>query len=206
MAPKYKLTYFDFSGLGEPIRFIFHYAGIDFEDNRLNREQWAKLKPNAPLLQMPLLEVDGKTLHQSLAIARYVAKQVGLAGDNDFEAYEIDAAADTANDFRLAVVHYLSQQDPTIKQQFKEKLEDEKIPLYLNALDSWAKKNNGYLANGKISWADLYLVAVLGYLSYFLKRDLYEGYPNLKKVQDNVFANPGVNSWVQRRPTDHFPL
>lgn len=46
MAPKYKLTYFDFSGLGEPIRFIFHYANIPFEDNRVSNEEWPKLKPS----------------------------------------------------------------------------------------------------------------------------------------------------------------
>lgn len=46
MAPKYKLTYFDFSGLGEPIRFIFHYANIPFEDNRVSNDDWPKLKPS----------------------------------------------------------------------------------------------------------------------------------------------------------------
>lgn len=50
---------------------------------------------------MPVLEFDGKTLHQSLAIARYVAKLAGLSGNNDLEAYEIDAAAETVNEVRL---------------------------------------------------------------------------------------------------------
>lgn len=50
---------------------------------------------------MPVLEFDGKTLHQSLPIARYVAKLAGLNGDNDLEAYEIDAAAETVNEVRI---------------------------------------------------------------------------------------------------------
>jgi len=39
-------------------------------------------------------------MHQSGSIARYLGKQVGLAGDNEWESYEIDAVADTVMDFR----------------------------------------------------------------------------------------------------------
>lgn len=52
--------------------------------------------------QMPILEVDGKRAHQSLAMARYLAKQVGLNGSNDWEDLEIDMAVDTINDLRLS--------------------------------------------------------------------------------------------------------
>jgi glutathione S-transferase len=52
--------------------------------------------------QMPVLEVDGKRTHQSLPIARYVAKQVGLAGADAWEDFQIDIAADTIKDFLLS--------------------------------------------------------------------------------------------------------
>lgn len=55
-----------------------------------------------PFGQMPLLEVDGKQVHQSLAIVRYIAKRVGLAGSNDWESLLIDSVGDTANDLRLS--------------------------------------------------------------------------------------------------------
>jgi glutathione S-transferase len=50
--------------------------------------------------QLPTLEVDGKVLNQSLAIARYLAKVVKLTGENALEDYEIDSAVDSINDFR----------------------------------------------------------------------------------------------------------
>lgn len=55
-----------------------------------------------PMGQMPVLEVDGRRVHQSLAMCRYVAKQVGVAGYDAFEDLQIDAIVDTINEFRLS--------------------------------------------------------------------------------------------------------
>ncbi len=43
--PKYKLTYFDFAGRAESTRWIFAVAGVDYIDERLTREEFAKRKP-----------------------------------------------------------------------------------------------------------------------------------------------------------------
>lgn len=55
-----------------------------------------------PMGQMPVLEVDGKRAHQSIAITRYLAKQVGLSGADAWEDLEIDTVVDTINDLRLS--------------------------------------------------------------------------------------------------------
>lgn len=49
MAPSYKLTYFDLTALGEPIRFLLKYGNIEFEDVRvkIGDESWEKeFKPS----------------------------------------------------------------------------------------------------------------------------------------------------------------
>lgn len=53
-----------------------------------------------PYGQMPVLEIDGKQYAQSVALARYLAKQVGLAGKDDLENLQIDMAVDLFTDFR----------------------------------------------------------------------------------------------------------
>lgn len=53
-----------------------------------------------PFGQVPVLEMDGKMVHQSVAISRYLAKLVNLVGTNDLENLEIDAIVDTITDFR----------------------------------------------------------------------------------------------------------
>jgi glutathione S-transferase len=53
-----------------------------------------------PFGKVPVLEVDGKQLHQSTAISRYLGRQAKLAGKDDWEALQIDIAVDTIHDLR----------------------------------------------------------------------------------------------------------
>ena len=116
MAPQYKLTYFDVTGVAEACRYLFNYGGIEFEDVRIKSENWPQLKDSkcfffgfrdtnfqkieTPFGVLPILEHNGKVVGQSLAINRYLAKKVKLAGNNDWENLEIDAMVDTISDLR----------------------------------------------------------------------------------------------------------
>lgn len=42
--PSYKVTYFNVTALGEPIRMLLAYGGLDFEDSRFEKEQWPEIK------------------------------------------------------------------------------------------------------------------------------------------------------------------
>lgn len=44
--PKYKLYYFNLNALAEPIRVLFAYGRIKYEDIRIERSEWPKLKPS----------------------------------------------------------------------------------------------------------------------------------------------------------------
>eukprot|EP00118_Oscarella_pearsei_P017207 m.169641 g.169641 ORF g.169641 m.169641 type:complete len:132 (+) comp39007_c0_seq4:23-418(+) len=108
--PAYKLTYFDSRGRAEIIRLIFAQGGIDFEDIRFDygSENWTKLKPSAecvcycdkqscyiyilagtPFGQLPILEIDGKVLAQTIAIAVYAAEVTGLHGETPLEKAQV---------------------------------------------------------------------------------------------------------------------
>lgn len=42
--PEYKVTYFNIKGLAEPLRYLLAYGNIDYEDVRVERENWPALK------------------------------------------------------------------------------------------------------------------------------------------------------------------
>lgn len=68
----YKLVYFNRRGRAEFIRYLFAAAGQEYEDVRIEKENWPAEKPKAPFGALPYLEVqDGANsfvLPQSCAI------------------------------------------------------------------------------------------------------------------------------------------
>jgi prostaglandin-H2 D-isomerase / glutathione transferase len=121
MAPHIKLIYVDAKALAEPIRFLFAYGNIKYDDFRMTHEDFKSDKSSKlfeatenllilmyvllaclgfPYNKIPNVEIDGKLVHQSMAIARYFAKQVGLAGTSLQEELLVDMAVDTLADYR----------------------------------------------------------------------------------------------------------
>ncbi|XP_969146.2 glutathione S-transferase [Tribolium castaneum] len=204
MAPAYKLTYFDGRGLAETSRFIMKYGGIDFEDCRIKREDWPQIKSKFPFGQLPVLEHNGKTVNQSHSIARYLAKQVKLAGNDDWENLEIDAIVDTFNDLRLKIVAYFYEQDEEKKKTILENLNKDVFPQYLTRFEEIVKKNKGYFALGRLTWADFCWAAVSPGFDMITKVDTIANYPELKAVRDKVNSLPAIKKWIEQRPKTDF--
>ena len=64
-----------------------------------------------PFGQVPVLEVDGKMLAQSHSIARYLARQHGLAGRDDWEQAQADVYADCINDLMTGITNIIKTSD-----------------------------------------------------------------------------------------------
>merc|ERR1712051_345029 len=99
-----KLTYFNGKGRGETARLVLAYAGKDYEDRRVSFEDMPSLKPSLPFGQLPVLEVDGVNICQSMAISRYLANEFGLAGNSSLVKAQIDEVVDVINDVHNAMV------------------------------------------------------------------------------------------------------
>jgi len=96
----------------EVTRLALFIGGIPFNDYRVEGKEIDNLKatgllPNkqiAPFKQLPVLDVDGKIIAQTGAIARFCGKLSGLyPKNNDFEAAQIDQIIDTAQDINYLV-------------------------------------------------------------------------------------------------------
>ncbi len=117
----YKLYYFNGRGRGEVSRLILAAAGQKYEDIRYERDQWPAHKVEMPLGQIPVLEYDGVKIPQSLTIARFLAKQVQLAGKDNFEQAKVDAVVDTANDALAIYLSTFEERDEMKKKELIKK-------------------------------------------------------------------------------------
>ncbi|KAJ3663478.1 hypothetical protein Zmor_007736 [Zophobas morio] len=203
MAPQYKLTYFDVGGTAEVSRYLFSYGGIEFEDVRIKRENWAQLKDKTPFGALPTLEHNGKVVGQSVAIARYLAKKVKLVGDDDWENLEIDAIVDTINDIRLKVFPIFMEKDEAKKKALIETLKNDTFGFYLPRLEAEVQKNKGYLVLGRLTWADFYFTTLSPMFDLITGEDVLASYPNLKGVKEKVNALPVIKKWIEIRPKSH---
>ncbi|XP_076654961.1 glutathione S-transferase S4 [Halictus rubicundus] len=200
---KYKLTYFNVMGLGEPIRFLLSYGGVDFEDVRLEHSsaEWTAMKTTTPFGQLPTLEFDGKVYSQTLPICQYLAEQFCLRGATDLDDLEIDGIANALHDFRrLVVSNYYREADPVLKAKKKTDVFSRVIPFYLNTLEALVQKNGGYLYNGQLTYADLFFVAISDSLTTAYEADITKDHPNLKALIDKILSIPRIKAWVEKRP------
>ncbi|XP_067008300.2 glutathione S-transferase [Anabrus simplex] len=205
MAPKYSVTYFDVKGLAEPIRYVLAYAGVEFEDKRLNYDSWNDVKSSMPFQKLPFLEEDGKVCNQSSAICRYLARKYGLMGNSEWEAMLVDAAVDTITDLRIDLGKYHFEQVEEAKAKHKESLEKEKLPYYLSTLEDMVKKNGGYLVGGKVTWADLHFASLNNLFSMLWdKKPITDNYPHLKALVDKVENLPKIKEWIDKRPVTEW--
>ena len=95
----------------------------------------------APFGQLPVLEVDGKIIAQTGAIARYCGKQGGFyPRDDDLAAAQIDMIIDTATDITNAIVKTMGLEEAA-KMEARAKLGSETLPMYFKALEKMMTDN-----------------------------------------------------------------
>uniref|UniRef100_A0A146KVM5 glutathione transferase n=1 Tax=Lygus hesperus TaxID=30085 RepID=A0A146KVM5_LYGHE len=203
--PTYKLTYFDVKGLAEGIRLLLSYMGKEFEDIRIPfsldpNSQWSKMKSELKLAKLPLLEIDGVELTQSTAICRYLADEAGLLGDNAWENLQIDIISGSVKDFAAEMAAMFREQDPDAKAEKMKVFKEKTVPFYFNIFDDTVKNNNGYLANGKLSWVDLWFVGYAESIESVAESPLFDKYTNIKALKDKVYAIPSIKKWIDKRP------
>ena len=204
MATTYKLSYFNFKGMGELPRYVLAQAGVAFENNRVTKEQWPQLKPNTPYGRMPVLEENGRQLGGGRVIARYLAEkpEFGLAGSNAFENAEIASIADVMDDLQKIIVRTHFEQDAEKKEAMKKEFAEKDAPKYFGIFQNLVRHNGGYLWGGKLTWVDLYYGVIMEFI-YEPMKELFKAYPELIALKERVETLPNIAKYVQERPADH---
>ncbi|XP_070545470.1 hematopoietic prostaglandin D synthase-like [Ptychodera flava] len=204
--PTYKLTYFDLRGRAEPSRLLFAVAGVEYEDVRIQREQWPNEKASGkyPFGQMPVLEVDGQVIAQSIAIARYLANEFGLAGKTNLEKAKVDMIVDAIGDVSKGLGEMWFANDEAKKAEAKEKCLTKTIPTTFTGLEKILMTNNGgdgFFVGDSLTMADLIFLAHTDYHVDQLKEEnTMAAFPKLTALRERILAQPSVKQWVEARP------
>jgi glutathione S-transferase len=203
-ASNFRLTYFNGKGRCETIRLCMAAGGIRYEDRRIEQTDWPGLKPHTPWGTLPVLDIDRWQLGQSMAIARFVAREAGLSGRNSFEQALIDSVTDQVTDLREKLGEVKFKPEAEKKAAFKD-FSEKTIPTVLPNLEKFAASNTerGYFVGNKITLADIHFFAIMELVNGMIPNVL-SSYPTLQKIYKNVANHPRIAAYLERRPQTAF--
>jgi len=201
-SARYRLTYFNAKGRAETIRLVFAAAGFPYEDRRIDKAEWALMKQRTPWGSLPLLEVDGNVIGQSMTIARFIAKEGGLAGRTHYEQALIDSAVDRITELRERVIKLAYTPECTAKDLAIKDFEDIECPAIIPTLDKFIARNpnnSGYFVGRTMSLADIHFFATIELLLPNMPDALIR-HPRLQQLFDRVRTHPRIAEYTRRRP------
>lgn len=204
---KPRLTYFDSPrSRGEECRLALVLAGVDFEDRRIQREQWPALKGTTPFGSLPIFEIEGKPpVSQSNAILSHIGRHFGLFPNDEWETLRLDSLISAAEHVRLLISGTFDIKD-------KEELARKRQELADGAIKAWGasmeKQIVGPFAGGSaISVADVKVFVITGWLKSgvldHIPATVLDSFPKLEKLYQSVLSHPKVVAWRARPESGH---
>jgi glutathione S-transferase len=201
---KYKLTYFDFDGgRGEPVRIAFHAAGVEFEDHRISFAEFGETRQSMRFNATPVLEIDGMEITQSNSMCRYVGKLAGLYPCDPLQACFCDEAMDAMEDLLHHIVLTFGLEGEALKQA-REKLRDGWMSVYLRGFDQLLARGGDYIADDRLTVADLKLFVQLrslcsGTLDHIPGDIVQKVAPRLMQYYERIKNDPVVVAYYASR-------
>lgn len=201
---KPKLTYFDAPlSRGEECRLALHIAGVDFEDVRIQRAEWAALKPTTPFGSMPLFELPGQpVLAQSNAILVLIGRRWGLHPKDDVEAARHEGMMQHVEDLRAAIAPTLFMSDEAQKKAAREALAATFLPTWGANVEK--QIGEGPFFAGKAPHVvDLKLYMAVRWIAGgtldHVPASVFTPFPKLLRVHDAVRDDARVRAWYAKR-------
>merc|ERR1712066_1009113 len=188
-----KLTYLDLRARAEPCRLLLAYAGSKYEDERLPAP-WDNM---APWGQVPLLAWDGEVIAQSMACARFLAREFNLAGRTSMEMAQVDEIIDVIQDLLNAWYSLYHAKDSAGQQKFLET----NIPTTMGQLEKKLESRGGqFMVGNAFSWADLHIFFYVTDMKLMAGKAVETNFPKILDLVQRVGTIPNVKAWVDSRP------
>jgi len=194
----YTLTYFDARGRAEQLRLLFSECGIVFNDVRLPRDDWEKVKPTTPTGSVPFLDHNGIKLCESVAQLVYVAKNHSRWPHSAVSEAQALMVIGVAEDFRrdcFAARFSLESEKPMKTGKLLELL-DQKLP-YLEKL----LEKDGFFVDSRFTAADVSLWDILDQIVAFTPEanDIIIQFQHIKEWKERFEQLPNIAKYLQSR-------
>ena len=194
----------------EVLRVSLFMGNIPFEDVRITREEFKEViftgklrnEIEIPFHQLPVLEIDGKIIGQTGAIARYCGKLSNLYPVDNFLAAKVDQIIDTATDITNLISPTMREKNEIIKKEMREKLTNKLLPRWFNYLENilQKEKESQWFVDNKISIADIAIWRLIGWLKSGMldgiPRTICDKYKKLNNIHYEVNKNSKVQEWM----------
>ncbi|KAH7727998.1 CRE-GST-36 protein [Aphelenchoides avenae] len=207
MPHNYKFFYFPGRGRGEHIRQLLKLAGAQFEEVVVTQETWPGLKDEMPLGQVPVLEIDGKKIGQSLAIARFVGHEFGLAGKDNVENARLDMIADLIQDASNSdgikewpLVKLGMKKVDNEKEYFKQQVRPQ-MENYAATFEKFLVENGGnsLLSGDNVTWVDVLAAEFFSKFVDYGEKDALEAFPHIQNLIDRIHNIPVIKKHIENR-------
>jgi len=200
-----RLTYFNSRGLAELPRLCLAYAGVEYEDVRVEKvDEEFKASGKLAFGQVPLLEINGMNLVQSFAIARYLARKFGFYGSTVEEEAQIDSVMEGLNDIRTK--WYYTDSLKHGKDEAKKEFFDKFVPLWLDHFEQLlTKSGTGFYVGDKLSLADIQGYNLFwNYSKNRFPEGTFDNFPKILAHVERIGAEPKIAAWVAKRPVTEW--
>ena len=213
------LIYFDFPfWRAEVSRIALFMGGIEFNDRRIDSEEFQRVKSNGylddgtliPFGQLPVLVVNGVSVAQTGGIARFCGKLADLyPKDDDFLAAQIDQFIDFQTDIYSLIL--FSGKDVSEKQKLlnREELVAGELKTKLKMLEDNLSDSGSWSVGSNMIIADLALWRNMGWLVSGtidgIPKNILNEFQKIKGICSLVDEHPEVVEWMSRTYPKNYP-
>uniref|UniRef100_A0A0M3I3X4 Glutathione transferase n=1 Tax=Ascaris lumbricoides TaxID=6252 RepID=A0A0M3I3X4_ASCLU len=158
-----------------------------------------------PLGQVPVLEVDGVKIAQSVAIARYLGHKFQLDGRDAVENAQLDMLAELISDALNAdgikqwpyVLLGVINEDKA--QYFKQKVEPA-LAAFAPLIEKFLIRNrNGLLIGNKETWVDVLAAEFFSKFIDFGEENCLDAYPHILSHIQRIHNLPPIRDHIRKR-------
>lgn len=199
--PNYTLYYFNGRGRAEICRMLLAAGDVKYNDRRLEVNEWDTYKGQMPGSVLPILEIDGKVqIPQTMAIARYLAREFGFHGKNNIEQARVDFISDNFHDIVNDYIRFDYEKDPSKARELRHVYEEtcKKVLPFMEETLKINNGGNGWFVGDKMMMCDMMCYCALE--NPLLDNEhLLRNFPKLEALRKRIKAHIQTAEYFKKR-------